>query len=533
MKRGSAMKVEHMAPEEYNLTEELDVFARDVNRLAIRFLDDKGHRKDISYAELMNTVHQYANALTKCGLKRGDKVLVVVPRIPEAYYCYLACLKAGIVIIPCSNMLRANDFVYRIQHSEAKAIIAHVQATDEIDSMSVPLPSLQYKWVISGTKSGWESLEDVARNESVSFEGVKTRRDEMAFLPYTSGTTGNPKGVVHTHGWAYAHLQTAAKHWLGVREGDLVWATAAPGWQKWVWSPFLSTIGLGATAFVYNGPFDPNEYLALLEKEDINVLCCTPTEYRFMAKVDNLNRYRFPHLHSAVSAGEPLNRKVIEMFRDTFGINVRDGYGQTENTLLVGTMIGMEQRPGSMGKPTLEGQVVIVNEDGQPVAPHEVGEIAVHKEAAALFKEYYREPERTAQAFRGDYYITGDLARMDEDGFFWFEGRSDDIIISSGYTIGPFEVEDALTKHPAVKECAVVASPDEDRGAVVKAYIVLKDSTNLDEEALSKELQDHVKAHTAPYKYPRKVEFVESLPKTISGKIRRIELRQQEQLRAQ
>lgn len=300
-----------------------------------------------------------------------------------------------------------------------------------------------------------------------------------------------------------------------------------------MWSPFLSTIGLGATAFVYNGPFDPNEYLALLEKENINVLCCTPTEYRFMAKVDNLNRYRFPHLHSAVSAGEPLNRKVIETFRDTFGINVRDGYGQTENTLLVGTMIGMEQRPGSMGKPTLEGQVVIVNEDGQPVAPHEVGEIAVHKDAAALFKEYYREPERTAQAFRGDYYITGDLARMDEDGFFWFEGRSDDIIISSGYTIGPFEVEDALTKHPAVKECAVVASPDEDRGAVVKAYIVLNDSTNLDKEALSKELQDHVKAHTAPYKYPRKVEFVESLPKTISGKIRRIELRQQEQLRAQ
>ncbi len=366
------------------------------------------------------------------------------------------------------------------------------------------------------------------RDEKCIYKGVKTKRDDMAFLPYTSGTTGNPKAVVHTHGWAFAHLQTVSKNWLGVKEGDKVWATAAPCWQKWIWSPFLSTIGLGATAFVYHGNFDPNKYLKLLQDHQISVLCCTPTEYRLMAKVDNIEKYSLTALRSLVSAGEPLNRQVIETFKKYFNIDIRDGYGQTENTLLVGTMMGMEIKPGSMGRPTPGNEVNIINEEGNPVKPGEVGDIAVHRSTPALFVEYYKDPERTAKAFRGDWYITGDQATKDQDGYFWFEGRSDDIIISSGYTIGPFEVEDALTKHSAVQECAVVASRDEIRGSVVKAFVVLRNSEDANKENIIAEFQEHVKKLTAPYKYPRRIEFVSELPKTTSGKIRRAELRQQE-----
>ena len=261
---------------------------------------------------------------------------------------------------------------------------------------------------------------------------------------------------------------------------------------------------------------------------NVNVLCCTPTEYRLMAKVDNLADYQLPNLHSAVSAGEPLNREVIDTFRKHFNIDVRDGYGQTENTLLVGVTKGMELKSGSMGKPTPGNRVEIINEEGRVCSVGEVGDIAVHVETPALFKNYYKDPERTAMQFRGDYYVTGDKAKMDEEGYFWFEGRGDDIIISSGYTIGPFEVEDALVKHPLVKECAVVASPDEIRGFIVKAFVVLKDDVDSTDPELTKTLQEHVKALTAPYKYPRKIEYIAELPKTTSGKIRRIELRTKE-----
>ena len=247
-----------------------------------------------------------------------------------------------------------------------------------------------------------------------------------------------------------------------------------------------------------------------------------------IAKVDNLNEYDLSDIHSAVSAGEPLNREVIDIFNKHFNLKVRDGYGQTENTLLVGITKDMELKPGSMGKPTPGNRVEIINEEGNICQVGEVGDIAVHKETPALFKEYYKDPERTAKQYRGDFYVTGDRAKKDEEGYFWFEGRSDDIIISSGYTIGPFEVEDALVRHPYVKECAVVASPDPDRGNIVKAFVILKDGITESEDDLVKMLQSHVKETTAPYKYPRKIEFVSELPKTSSGKIRRIELRNKE-----
>jgi len=515
-----------LAPEKYNIVQEVERFAKDPSKMAIKWENENGEKRDITYSNLMKNVNKIGNVFLKSGLQKGDIILVMVPRLIEAYEIYLAALKIGIVVIPSSEMLKAKDLQYRIEHAEVKSIVAYYPYLDQF--ADVKGTDGLIKFVVGDKANDWNSLFDLMETSSEHLEIADTSKEDMAFLSYTSGTTGNPKGVVHTHGWGYAHLRTAAPNWLCIGENDVVWATAGPGWQKWIWSPFLSVLGSGATGFVYNGKFEPKTYLNLLEKYKVNVLCCTPTEYRLMAKVDNLQEYHLPHLHSAVSAGEPLNREVIETFRKYFNITVRDGYGQTENTLLVGITKNMDVKPGSMGKPTPGNSVEIIDENGEPCGVGVVGDIAVHIETPALFKNYYKDPERTAKQFRGNYYVTGDRARKDEDGYFWFEGRADDIIISSGYTIGPFEVEDALVKHPFVKECAVVASPDEVRGNIVKAFVVLQNGINPEQSNLVKTLQDHVKELTAPYKYPRQIEFINELPKTTSGKIRRIELRQQE-----
>ncbi|MBD7984313.1 acyl--CoA ligase [Sporosarcina sp. Sa2YVA2] len=519
---------ELLAPKEYNIVSEFEKYAEDANKQALIHVDAAGNEKTITYEELIASANRVANVLMANGLKKGDVILIMVPRLIEAYSTYIGALKAGIVVIPSSEMLRASDMEYRLEHSGAKAIVAYDAFTDQLESVS-NLNDVQL-FVIGKAEKGQKSLTELMENASADFKTTDTANSDMAFLSYTSGTTGKPKGVVHSHGWGYAHLRTTGPNWLGIQQSDIVWATAAPGWQKWIWTPFLSVLGSGATGLVYDGKFDTNVYLEMIKKYEVNVLCCTPTEYRFMAKAENLAEYDLSSLRSAVSAGEPLNREVIDIFKRTFNLSVRDGYGQTENTLLVGTMLGMEAKPGSMGKPTPGNRVEIIDEEGRPVTPGEVGDIAVHMSTPALFKEYLNDPERTKMQFRNGYYVTGDRAKLDEDGYFWFEGRGDDIIISSGYTIGPFEVEDALTKHPAVRECAVIGSPDETRGSIVKAFIVLRNPTMAAcNDSLVQELQDHVKEMTAPYKYPRKIEFVEELPKTASGKIMRVQLRRLEQ----
>jgi acetyl-CoA synthetase len=515
-----------IAPEKYNLVSEMERYAEDKDKLAIKWENEQGEKKEVTYRELLRNANKIGNVFLGNGLQKGDVILIIVPRLIEAYQVYVASLKAGIVVIPSSEMLRTKDLQYRINHGDVKGIVSYYPYVDQFKDIkeagSIP------KFVIGGQAEDWIQLDEAMNEASDQLPLADTTRDDMAFLSYTSGTTGNPKGVVHTHGWAFAHLKTAAPNWLCIEEGDTVGATAGPGWQKWIWSPFLSVLGSGATGLVYNGKFEPKKYLQLLEDYKVNVLCCTPTEYRLMAKVDNIHEYKLPELHSAVSAGEPLNREVIDTFKKHFNVNVRDGYGQTENTLLVGITKDMELKAGSMGKPTPGNRVEIVNEDGEVCAVGEVGDIAVHVETPALFKNYYKDPERTVMQFRGDYYITGDKAKKDEDGYFWFEGRGDDIIISSGYTIGPFEVEDALVKHPYVAECAVVGSPDEVRGNIVKAFVVLREGVDQNDPNLVSALQEHVKELTAPYKYPRKIEFLTELPKTTSGKIMRVELRKKE-----
>ncbi|BBD88992.1 acyl-CoA synthetase MbcS [Staphylococcus caprae] len=518
-------KSDLLAPEKYNIISEIEKYASNTSKKAIIYKDNEHDNISVSYEELMHNANKVGNVFLNHGLKKGDKVLIIMPRAIATYELYIAALKLGIAIIPSSEMLRTKDLQYRITHGEIDAVIAMHSLTKEFEGVK------EYeqltKFIVSGHQQDWISIDDEKAEASDMLETADTSRDDLAILSYTSGTTGNPKAVTHSHGWGYAHLQMAPKHWLCIEEDDLVWATAAPGWQKWVWSPFLSILGTGATAFVYNGRFQPETYLELLQDYQINVLCCTPTEYRMMAKLNNLQDYNLEHLHSAVSAGEPLNREVVEQFKRNFNLTVRDGYGQTESTLLIGFLKDTEPRPGSMGKGIPGSFVTIIDDDGNEVPPHTKGNIAVPLDLPALFKGYYKDEERTKAASAGEYYVTGDLAHKDEDGYFWFEGRRDDIIISSGYTIGPFEVEDALTNHPAVKECAVVASPHEIRGNIVKAFVILQNDYNGSEE-LIKELQTFCKNEVAPYKYPRAIEFVDDLPKTNSGKIRRVELRDAE-----
>ncbi|MBM7655402.1 acyl-CoA synthetase [Neobacillus cucumis] len=512
-----------IAPEHFNLASEISKHVSD--KIALRWQNESGETKSITYDELNKKANKLANGLTKLGINKGDRVVVMTTRIIESYVIYLACLKAGIVISPTSELLRAKDIVYRLNHSEAKAVISYYDLIHEFENITEETPSLKFKIVFGQEVPNWLSMEALIEGESETFTDIDTLRNDLAFLAYTSGTTGQPKGVVHSHGWGYAHLRIAASKWLNISEDDLVWATAAPGWQKWVWSPFLSILGSGATGFVYNGRFQPHKYLELLQDNKVNVLCCTPTEYRMMAKLDDLSNFDLTPLHTAVSAGEALNREVIDVFKSQFNILIRDGYGQTESTLLIANLNTNVNKLGSMGQPLMPEYLDVVDDYGQPVPANEVGTIAIKKEFPALFQHYYKNPESTAASYLGDYFLSGDRAYRDEDNYYWFQGRKDDVIISSGYTIGPFEVEDALMKHKSVKECAVVASPDPERGNVVKACIVLKDGVEGTPE-LTKELQTFVKNLTAPYKYPRLIEYLEALPKTDSGKIRRVALRE-------
>jgi acetyl-CoA synthetase len=514
-----------IAPKHFNLASEIEKHFSD--KIALIWENELGERTTITYSELIKKSNQLANGLTKLGLTKGDRVVVMTTRLMESYIIYLACLKAGIVISPASELLRAKDLVYRLNHSEAKAVLSYYQLVTEFENINEETPFLQYRIVFGQDVPNWLSMEELIAEGSENFSDVDTLSEDDALLAYTSGTTGQPKGVVHSHGWGYAHLRIAPSIWLNISEDDLVWATAAPGWQKWVWSPFLSILGSGATGYVYNGRFQPHKYLQLLQDHKISVLCCTPTEYRMMAKLDDLSTFELSQLHTAVSAGEALNREVIDVFKAQFDILIRDGYGQTESTLLIANLNTDETKLGSMGQPLLPEFIEVVDDNGVPAPAMEVGTIAIRKDFPALFKHYFKDPVKTADSYTGQYFMTGDRAYKDDDNYYWYQGRKDDVIISSGYTIGPFEVEDALMKHKSVKECAVVAAPDPVRGNIVKAFIVLKEGLSGTND-LTRELQGFVKKLTAPYKYPRTIEYIEALPKTDSGKIRRVDLRNQQ-----
>ena len=514
-------------PERFNFGRDVvDKWAEE-DRPAMVWLGANGEERRLTFRDFSRLSNKFANVARKLGVERGDRVIVLMGKVPEWHVVLTALLKLGANAIPSAAQLRANDLKFRAEHSGAVAIISGPEGIEEADAMRKEVPDLQH-FVVLGSEGheGWESYEKLMDEASEDFAAVDTASDEGAFILYTSGTTKHPKGALHTHGYTHAK-QMQARYWLDLQEDDLLWCTAATGWAKNIWNVFLGPWSLGMEIFVHEEAFDAAERLELIRRYGITILCQAPTEYRVLANAPELEDADLSSIRHATSAGEPLNAPVMERWQELHGIEIYDGYGQTENTLLVGNFPGLEVRPGSMGKPSPGCDVRIIDEDGNELPPGELGDIALWGDNPALMKEYWEQPDETEAVFRNGYYLTGDRASRDEDGYIWFEGRSDDVILSAGYRIGPFEVEDTLMEHPAVAESAVVAKPDEERGNIVKAFVVLTADYEPSEELVN-ELQEHSKSITAPYKYPREIEFVDDLPKTTSGKIRRVELRQRE-----
>jgi len=516
-------------PEFFNFSVDvIDRLARDRGRTALYWEDDAGHEGRYTFWDFSVQSSRFANALRGLGVRRGDPVIVMLPRIPQWFVAYLGALKAGAIAIPCTASLRTKDIRYRVQHSGARVLITAPENVAEVDAARAECADLRVLIVVGGKVAGWRSWDETLAAASPVWHAEPTRSDAPAICFYTSGTTKEPKAVLHTHAYTHAHRVTG-RYWLDLRPDELHWTTSDTGWAKAAYGVLFGPWNHGSAVLMYCGRFEPEREMRLLEKYEVNTFCAPPTEYRLLVKED-LSRFHFPKLRHCTAAGEPLNAEVIHTWKEAFDLTIHDGYGQTESIILVANQPGMLVRPGSMGK-SVPGHVVsVVNEDAVEVAAGETGEVAVRGRPPSLFREYWKDPQATAACFDGDCYRTGDSAYRDADGYFWFVGRADDVIISAGYRIGPFEVESALLEHAAVVESAVVASPHPDRGAIVKAFVKLRPGTAGTPE-LIKELQDHVKRVTAPYKYPREIEFVDELPKTVSGKIRRVELRQREAAR--
>ena len=510
-------------PERFN-------FGRDVvdrwaaeDRPAMTWLGASGDEIRLGFADFSRLSNRFANAMRDLGVGRGDRVMVLLGKVPEWQAVLTGLLKLGAIAIPCAPQLRSGDLKFRAEHSGAKAMVSGPEGFEEVEKMRGEASGLRHLVSLGEDRGGWEPFGALVDAASEEFEPENTAADDGAFILYTSGTTKHPKGVLHTHGYTHAK-RMQAEFWLDLREGDRLWCTSGTGWAKSIWNVFLGPWSLGTELFFHDGGFDPAERLGLIARYGITVLCQAPTEYRLLAKTPELERADLSRVRHAVSAGEPLNPAVIERWKELHGITIYDGYGQTENTLLVGNFPGLEVRPGSMGKPSPGCDVRVVDMEGSECPPEEPGDIALAGRPPVLFKEYWGQPEETEGVFRNGQYLTGDRAYRDRDGHLWFVGRADDVILSAGYRIGPFEIESILIEHPAVVESAVVPAPDEDRGSVVKAFIVLGPDHEPSEE-LKQEIQDHCKKLTAPYKYPRRIEFIGELPKTTSGKIRRVELR--------
>jgi len=435
----------------------------------------------------------------------------------------------GVIASPGTTQLAARDLAYRVNACEASAIITDDSCAEKVDEVYAKCTSLHTRLLVGGARTAWVNYDEVTQNASDQFHTVDTDSDEEALCYFTSGTTGYPKMVMHTHSYAIGH-QTTGRYWLDLKPEDLHWNISDTGWAKAAWSSYFGPWQCGAALFVHHtAGFNPDRVLELLSTYPITTMCGAPTIYRMLVQ-HRPESYTYPALRHCVGAGEPLNPEIIEIWKRATGLTIRDGFGQTETTLLCGNFTGFEPRYGSMGKPAPGIQLAVVDGDGNPLPPDTEGDIGVKVKPVppqGVFREYRGEPEKTAESFRGDWYLTGDRATVDTEGYFWFVSRSDDVILSAGYRIGPFEVESALIEHEAVAESAVVSSPDPERGEVVIAFVVLSPGARAS-DALAQELKDYVKSVTAPYKYPRKLEFVEQLPKTVSGKIRRIELREKE-----
>jgi acetyl-CoA synthetase/medium-chain acyl-CoA synthetase len=526
-----------VVPPAFNFaTDVVDVYATDRSRVALYWEDEAGHESRHTFWDVAMQSRRFANVLRTMGIGRGDPVMVMLPRVPEWHVACVAVLRIGALLLPCSATLRPKDIAFRARHSGAKAIVATYEHIPDVEVVRSECPDLRACVAVGGPQGGtlrapepWKDFRHAVAAASDVCAAEGTAATDPAVCFYTSGTTADPKAVLHSHGYTFAHVYTG-RYWLDLRSTDLHWTTSDTGWAKAAYGVLFGPWHSGTPVFMYHGRFDPQRELSLLEKYQVSVFCAPPTEYRMLVKED-LGRYRLERLRHCTGAGEPLNPEVIHAWHDALGRFIHDGYGQTETIPLVANLPGMPIKPGSMGRPFPGHRVEVVGADGRALDAGDVGDVALVGRTPSLFLEYWKNPDASRAVWRGDCYLTGDRAYRDDEGYLWFVGRADDVIISAGYRIGPFEVENALLEHTAVLESAAVASPDELRGHIVKAFVKLRPGV-VGSAALVRELQEHVKLVTAPYKYPRAIEFVDELPKTVSGKIRRVELREREARRA-
>jgi acetyl-CoA synthetase/medium-chain acyl-CoA synthetase len=517
-----------------------DGWARDPAKLALLWVSADGQPRRFTYADLGARSRRFANVLAALGVAPGDRVFIMLPRVYQWWEIVLGCLRARAVSAPGTTLLTTKDIQYRLGVSEASVVVTDEENQWKIDRVLGDCPSVKHR-ILVGAGGGR------ADGEWLPYDGLMERAsDRMAhpgnssgdpmMIYFTSGTTGHPKMVLHTHASCpIGHIITG-RFWLDNRPEDLHWTISDTGWAQAAWTCLFAPWNMGAALFVWDARgkrFDPQEALAMFERFPITTFFAPPTAYRMFVQ-EPLRKYRFPTLRHCLGAGEAVNPEVIEAWREGTGHHIHEGYGQTETVLVAATFPATPWKPGSMG-PAAPGHVLgIIDEKGQELPRGAEGDIAIRvvpERPVGMFAGYWRNPEATEKCHRGDWYVTGDRASMDEDGYLWFVGRADDVINSASYRIGPFEVESALVEHPAVAEAAVVGKPDPLRGEIVKAFVVLAPG-HAASEPLAAELQEHVKTITAPYKYPREIEFVADLPKTISGKIRRTELRQLERERA-
>lgn len=506
--------------------------AENPEKKAILWTNDKGEHIQFTYADLKRYTDMTASYFQHMGIGHGDKVMLILKRRYEFWFSILALHKLGAVVIPATHLLTKKDIVYRCNAAGIKMIVAAGETviTDHILAAMPESPSVEklisvgpeYPQGFEDFHKGIESAAPFVRPEHVN------TNDDIMLMYFTSGTTGEPKIVAHDFTYPLGHISTGV-YWHNLHEDSLHLTIADTGWGKAVWGKLYGQMFAGANIFVYDHEkFTPAEILKKIHDYHITSLCAPPTIYRFLIRED-LSKFDLSSLEYCTTAGEALNYSVYEEFKRITGIRLMEGFGQTETTLTLATFPWMEPKPGSMGVPNPQYDIDLLTPDGRSAEDGEQGQIVIRTSEGkplGLFKEYYRAAELTEDAWHDGIYYTGDVAWRDEDGYFWFVGRADDVIKSSGYRIGPFEVESALMTHPAVVECAITGVPDEVRGQVVKATIVLsRNYKGQESPELIKELQDHVKRVTAPYKYPRVIEFVEELPKTISGKIRRVEIR--------
>lgn len=509
----------------------LDVRAREANKDALLAINvPAGTKTAVTYAELSAASAQFAQALMALGLQRGDAACVVIGREPAWHKVLFGCMKAGVISMPGTNLLTAKDIAYRINQAGAKAVIVSPMHVEKVDSIRKDCPTLEHLIVIGEAGGDWLSFEALCAAQDGSLTAADVApfaSSDMMMIYFTSGTTALPKMVPRDFGYALAHAATAL-FWMDLRESDMHWTLTDTGWAKAAWGMLFPQMLMGCTTVLYDAPgMDIEAHLKAIGEIGVTTFCAPPTVYRLFAQQD-LTQYDLSSLHRCLGAGEPLNPEVIRYWHEHTGTTIADGYGQTETINIVGNFPGVETRNGSMGKPVPGFDINVVDDDGAVLPDGAVGHIAIRTSdgwPAGLFHGYLRDGALVTDAFRNGWYFTGDTASRDADGYLWFVGRSDDLISSSGYRISPFEVESALLEHDKVMESAVIGVPDKTRGQLVKAYIILADGVD-GTDTLAKDIQEFCKDLTAPYKYPREIAFVTELPKTISGKIRRVELRE-------